>query len=160
MRLATPTSREVRSSAELSAPVERVWEVLTDFASFPTWNPVLRSASGPLVPGGRQRISHVLGGRRLTVRPTVTVVDPPRELRWLAAQRVPGLFDVDRRFLLEPLDASHTRLTQSESATGLLAPLLMALMGNSILAGYQAHEAALRSRVTAPQRRTQGVGRS
>lgn len=153
-------SKQVRSQAELPAPVERVWEVLTDFASFPTWNPFIRSASGPLVPGGRLRITLLLSGRRLTFRPTVTLVDPPHELRWLAAQRVPGLFDVDRRFLLEPLSASRTRLTQSESATGLLAPLLMSLMGRSILAGYQAHEAALRSRVASPQRRTQGVGRS
>lgn len=152
---------EVRSQAELPAPVERVWEVMTDFASFPSWNPFLLSASGSLVPGGRLDITLRLSGRRLRFRPHVTVVDPPHELRWLAAQPWPGVFDVDRRFRLEPVGGGRTRLTQSEHATGVLAPVLMALMRRSILAGYRAYEAALHERLTrARQRSAQEVGRS
>ena len=142
--------REVRSSTELAAPAERVWRELTDFASFPSWNPFIRAAEGPLVVGGRLRIRLRLAGLPVTFRPRVTRVDPPRELRWLAAQWVPGLFDVDRRFVIDPVAPDRCRFTQSESATGLLAPLLMRLGARPILAGYRSFEAALRDRVALP----------
>ena len=34
--------KELHSEIEINAPVERVWEVLTDFASYPRWNPFIR----------------------------------------------------------------------------------------------------------------------
>jgi len=124
-----------------------VWGALTDFRSFPSWNPFIRRADGALVPGGRIHVTLRLGGRLVTLHPKLTVVDEPRELRWLARQRVPGLFDVDRRFLLEPVEASRCRFVQSETASGLFAPLVMPLLRRRILAGYREMDSALKSRV-------------
>ena len=38
----------VTSSIEIAASPERVWQVLTDFASYPKWNPFILSLSGRL----------------------------------------------------------------------------------------------------------------
>ena len=38
--------KELRSEIEIQASAERVWQLLTDFASFPQWNPFIRKASG------------------------------------------------------------------------------------------------------------------
>ncbi|MGH3914841.1 MAG: FAD-binding protein [Pseudonocardiaceae bacterium] len=138
---------QLRSEVEIDASPERVWAVLTDFPSFPRWNPFIRSAHGRLRPGEQLTIKLRLGRRLMTFRPRVTVVDEPRELRWLARQWVPGLFDVDRRFLIESVGATGSRFVQSESGSGVLAPVLMPLMRRGILRGYHALNAALKSRV-------------
>src|SRR5215210_9363232 len=45
--------KELHSEIEINAPAQRVWEVLTDFASYPQWNPFIRRASGvPTAPCG------------------------------------------------------------------------------------------------------------
>src|SRR5919206_3637792 len=38
--------KELHSQIEIDAPAERVWHLLTDFASYPQWNPFIRSISG------------------------------------------------------------------------------------------------------------------
>ena len=139
--------RQPHSEVAIDASPERVWAVLTDFPSFPAWNPFIRSARGRLLPGERLTITLLLGRRLVTFRPHLTVVDQPRELRWIARQLMPGLFDVDRRFLIEPVGTSGCRFVQSETGSGLLAPVLMRLMRRGILRGYRAFNAALKSRV-------------
>src|SRR5205814_5893919 len=44
---------ELRTETEIDGPVERVWQVLTDFKSFPDWNPFIRSIRGKAVEGSR-----------------------------------------------------------------------------------------------------------
>ncbi len=75
--------KELHSEIEIDAPAERVWRLLTDFASYPEWNPFIRSISGQPTPGERLEVRiEPPGGRDMTFRPTVltvcfTVVDPP-----------------------------------------------------------------------------------
>lgn len=132
---------------DIDASPQRVWEALTSFSSFPTWNPFIREAEGELRPGARIKIKLRLSGVLVPFRPVLTVVDEPRELRWLARQWIPGLFDVDRRFRLEPLGTDGCRFTQSESGSGILAPLLMLLMKAPIVRGYEEFNAAIKARV-------------
>jgi uncharacterized protein YndB with AHSA1/START domain len=56
-----------QTSFEINAPATRVWEVLTDFRSYPQWNPQILWASGN-IEEGRESISgwHCLAGLRWT----------------------------------------------------------------------------------------------
>ncbi|MEV4351654.1 SRPBCC domain-containing protein [Actinoplanes sp. NPDC049596] len=139
--------REISAVVQIAAPPARVWQTLTDFASFPAWNPFIRRAEGPLVVGGRLRITLRLGRVPVPLRPRVTAVVEPRQLRWLARLAVPGLFDVDRRFALEPAGPDGCRFHQAETAHGLLAPVLMPLLRRPIRRGYLQLNTALRNRV-------------
>jgi hypothetical protein len=141
-------ARTIQSAVEIDAPAERVWKLLTDFGSFPTWNPFIREAQGTLEPGAKLRIRlRVLGKRSLTFRPRVTRVEPNRELTWLARTGPPGVLDVERRFLIEPTGNGRVRFEQSEVCTGLLAPALRPIgMEASILDGYRAFERAIKDR--------------
>jgi hypothetical protein len=86
------------------------------------------------------------GGRAMTFKPTVTVVDPSLELRWLGRLLLPGLFDGEHRFRLEPLDGDRTRFVQSERFSGIL----VAFSGKGLAKterGFDAMNEALKLRV-------------
>ena len=147
-------NRRLVDTLEIAAPVEAVWALLTDFASYPQWNPFVPEALGEARVGQRLTIRLRLGKRRITLHPRVTRVDRPRELRWRAKWGASGWFDVDRGFLMERTGQSRTRLWQEEVCSGLLAPLVFALSNaeRDILAGYRGLARALKERAELGQR--------
>ncbi len=139
--------REVQSEIEIDAPPERVWEVLTDFEAYPDWNPFMRYMRGDLREGGKfeTRIEPP-EGRGMTFKPTITRVDPPRELRWLGRMMLPRIADGEHAFELHPLDGGRTRLVQREQFRGVLVPILWRMMGKRTEAGFEAMNEALKAR--------------
>ncbi len=146
--------KQVHAEIDIDAPAERVWDLLTDFRSFPSWNPFIRRASGDIRPGSRITVHlQLLGRRPMVFKPTVTKVEPNRELRWLARFLMPGLFDVERTFLIRPHEHDDTgvRFVQHEDCSGVLTPLIFALGAKDrILRGYRALNQALKARAEAP----------
>jgi hypothetical protein len=116
--------KELRSEIEIGAAPERVWEVLTDFVSFPSWNPFIRSVAGQAATGARLEVRiEPPGGRAMTFRPTVLAAEPPRELRWLGRLLFPGVFDGEHSFHIEPTGEGGSRFVQRERFSGALVPL-------------------------------------
>jgi hypothetical protein len=136
----------VHDQIDIEASPERVWQVFTDFGSFPSWNPFIRKMKGELVPGRKLHITLRLGKRLMRFRPRVTVVKPAREIRWLARQPIHRLFDVERGFEFEPRGKSGTRFVQFEVGRGLMAPIVMPMMRRRIAKGYSALNHALKAR--------------
>ena len=108
--------KEISTEIEIDASAERVWQVLTDFSSFPDWNPFVQSLEGAVREG--ERIKVRLKG--MTFRPTVLKFEPNSEFRWRALlphragrgspstirseralHRGPGAADVSRRPIQE-----------------------------------------------------------
>ena len=144
-------SRFIKTETIIDAPAERVWAEMTDFASFPSWNPFIREASGTLKVGEQLKIKLALDhGLKMTFKPRVTVVRPNRELRWLATLWRPGVFDVDRAFEIEPYGEDRVRFVMSEKCTGWMTPVLFATnLEAQLYRGYDAFNQALRRRVEA-----------
>ncbi len=59
----------------------------------------------------------------MTFRPRVLAATPGRELRWLGRLLIPGLFDGDHSFVIEPTGPSSCRLVQGETFRGLLVAM-------------------------------------
>jgi hypothetical protein len=139
--------KELRSEIEINAPPERVWVLLADFGSFPEWNPFIREAEGQLEEGVRLRVFlQPSGGRGMTFRPTVLTAEPQRELRWLGHLGVPGVFDGEHIFTIEPLDGGRVRFVQREVFTGVLVPLFARSLDRDTLRGFQEMNQALKER--------------
>jgi uncharacterized protein YndB with AHSA1/START domain len=51
-----------QTSFEINASATRVWEVLTDFGSYPQWNPQIPRASANIVEGARIHLRLALPG--------------------------------------------------------------------------------------------------
>ena len=45
--------KELHSEIEIAASAQRVWDILTDFSSYPQWNPFIRRISGEAKIGER-----------------------------------------------------------------------------------------------------------
>src|SRR5829696_5776379 len=117
--------KELYSEIEIAASAERVWRILTDFASYPQWNPFIRRISGEPAAGERLEVRlEPPGGMGITLRPTVLNAEPNRELRWLGRLLVKGLFDGEHSLTIQQLGENHVRFVQSEAFNGLLVPLL------------------------------------
>lgn len=134
---------------DIAAPPDVVWAVLTDFPSFGRWNPFIVHIAGTVVEG--QRLEARLqppGGRAMTFRPTLRVVRQERELRWLGRLALPGLFDGEHIFLVEPTETG-VRFTQREEFRGVLVPLLWRQLDTKTRAGFEAMNEALKLRAEA-----------
>ena len=140
----------VRTEIDIQDEPERVWEMLTDFASYPEWNPFIRRIAGPVAVGARlEALLQPPGGRGMLFRPTILAAEPGRELRWLGRLGVPGVFDGEHAFRIEPLARGRVRFVQEERFSGVLAPLLLRFLERGTRQGFEAMNRALRDRVEA-----------
>ena len=141
------------ASIEIKAPPEQVWEVLTDFAAYPRWNPFMtegRITSGErLRPGATLHIRLEQSSGSSTMDPKVLGVSPGRELRWLGKLGPGWLVDGEHRLLIEETGHGSVRLTQSESFSGILAPIAEGTLRAETLPQFRAMNTALKERVEA-----------
>jgi hypothetical protein len=138
--------REIHAEALIDAPPARVWRLLTDFASYQDWNPFFREAAGELRAGATVRVRVEIPGQGTRVfTPRIVELTPERELTWIGRLVLPGLFDGEHGFLLEPVDGGRrTLLVQHENFSGLLLPLFSAELEAATRRGFEAMNAALR----------------
>ena len=120
---------EIRSEAQIVGTPDEVWAVLSDFGSYGEWNPGMDDVQGEAKAGSRLTIRFTLnGGRTRTMRPTVLVVEPGRELRWLGRLLMPWVFDGEHRFEIHETTPGSVTFVQGERFKGLLVPFLRKLI--------------------------------
>ena len=131
---------------DIAATPQRVWQVLGDLAAYREWNPFIVEASGRLAAGDRLTLRmQPVGGRAMTLRPTLARVDEGALLRWTGRLGVPGLLDVDHRFVLEAT-GSGTHLTQEEDFRGLLVPFVAGTLDRGTRPAFVLMNEALKAR--------------
>jgi hypothetical protein len=116
--------KELRTHIEIDATPERVWQILTDFAAYPEWNPFIRAIEGDAEVGAKLEVRiEPPGGRAMTFKPTVLTAAPGEELRWLGRVLAPRLFDGEHILRIEAVDDSRVRFIQAERFRGALVPV-------------------------------------
>jgi hypothetical protein len=109
-------------------------------------------ASGSARRGERLTIRlQPVGGRGTTFRPTVLEADPDKRLRWIGRVLVPGVFDGEHSFTVQPLGQGQVRLVQQEDYRGLLVPLLAGSLDRRTLPAFEQMNQALKRRAEAQQ---------
>lgn len=137
--------KQLYSEIEIQATPENVWPILTDFANFPQWNPFIHRAGGELKAGSRLEVYiQPPGGSGMTFRPTVLKVEPQREFRWLGHLIIPGLFDGEHIFAIEPLGPDRVKFVQREEFRGILVSLMLRFIGQNTRRGFEAMNQALK----------------
>ena len=105
---------------EIEAPPEQVWEVLTGFNDWPSWNPEVKSLAmqGPVSEGTEFRWKAGPG----TIRSTIQEVQAPRRIAWTG--RTMGIRAI-HTWDLEPREG-RTFVRTAESYEGAVVRLARA----------------------------------
>jgi hypothetical protein len=143
---------EVVTRTTIEAPPEAAWAVLMDFVTFPEWNDFIQQIKGEAREGAWLEVRiRMQGASSMTFRPKVLAVRPAREFRWRGHLVVPGLFDGEHFFLLEPKGAG-CELTHGERFSGVVAGLLRSRMVPRLERSFDAFNRAFKARVEELQR--------
>jgi hypothetical protein len=141
-------SLSVSVQARISAPVEKAWQVLTDFGSYHAWHPVLTLephaepvAVGTLIRG---QSSGGPAGEQPVVF-AVALVQEPNHLSWTGGD--PEAVAGRHSFRLEQLADGTTEFTESEVFTGPAAPEIIGGQLPELQAVYETFAAAFKNRV-------------
>jgi hypothetical protein len=138
---------QLKSEIDIAATPERVWSILINFAAYPDWNPFIRTIRGTPDLGASLVVRiQPSGTKGMTFRPTVTRVVRAQELRWLGRLLVPGLFDGEHRFAIQPLVDGKILFQQSELFRGILVPLFKRTLDRDTKRGFIEMNHALKVR--------------
>jgi hypothetical protein len=138
---------ELHTEIEIDAIPERIWHILIDFEAYQQWNPFIRYIRGSAEVGQSLKVRiQPSGARGMTFRPTVLVAEGPRELRWLGRLLMPGIFDGEHRFAIEPISDRTARFHQSERFRGILVPLFRRSLDGDTRRGFTEMNRALKQR--------------
>jgi hypothetical protein len=138
-------SEKITTETDISASAPTVWNILTDFAAYPEWNPFIKSIAGDLAEGSRLTVRlEPPGGRGISMTPKLVSVIPQEELKWLGHLLIPGIFDGEHRFSIRSAGNGSIRFTQEESFTGMMVPLTRSILAKTRKGFVQMNEALKR----------------
>ncbi|WP_330291267.1 SRPBCC domain-containing protein [Streptomyces sp. NBC_00576] len=137
----------ITAVTDIASSPDEVWKVLTDFASYAQWHPVLRFVDMPteILPGTQLR-AQVSTGTETDGEYSFTVVhyEAPRRLAWEGG--IPDVLTGRHSFVLEPCDGG-TRFTESEEFTGTAAVETVEPARSQMEEGYASYGRALKERL-------------
>lgn len=130
---------------EIASEPEAVWDVLTDFVAWPSWNPDVKSMAfeGGLAEGAEFRWKAGPG----TITSTIRRVEPPLLIGWTGKTLGMSAVHVYR---LERRDGG-TLVTTEESFDGPIARLARRPLRRMLAASLEGGLRALKTRVEAPR---------
>lgn len=141
--------KAIETQIDIRADAALVWSVLTDFAAYPDWNPLIKDITGDLRRGGRLRVRIALRDRRpATFRPRVITCQPGRELTWIGRVLVPGVFDGCHTFRIAQT-GSGVLVHHCERFTGLFSAFFGQSDLDAVREGFEAMNTALKARCEA-----------
>ena len=113
--------REIKTEIQISAPIDKIWHVLTDLDNWKDWNPTAKQASGSMSIGSKLTITMIGEDcKEMTYQPHVLEVNPPKIFRWRAKMMAGFLFTNDRVFELKEKNGG-TEFVNKELFSGLMA---------------------------------------
>ena len=136
---------QVVTQIAIAAPRAKVWAILTDFSSYPSWNPFIRRIEGkPAVGEVITADLHTTNLKPRTVNAKILVVDPGQQLRWLG--NLPGLFSGEHYWILRDRPDGGTDLEQGEVFRGVMVPFIKP---ERLRVDYEAMNKAMKARAEA-----------
>lgn len=88
--------KQIKTSIQINATKEAVWNVLMDFEKYSEWNSFIKSVTGKVEVGNIFQVK--LQG--MTFKPKVLTLNKSSEFKWLGHLLFKGLFDGEHRFFL------------------------------------------------------------
>lgn len=123
---------------DIDAPIQTVWQVLTNFAEYKVWNRFTPSVrcDGELGSAVEMRVCFP-GTKPMKQSEILNVFEPPHRLAWGMQMGTRALLVANRYQILEPIGDQRTRYTTVDYISGLLAPVVRVLYAEPMRRGFQ-----------------------
>ncbi|AJW61682.1 Polyketide cyclase / dehydrase and lipid transport [Elizabethkingia miricola] len=116
----TVMAKEIKTEIVIQAAPEKIWKILTDFESYPQWNPFIVSVTGDVEKGNKIAVSiKPSDGKGMIFKPIILTKIDSKELSWQGRLLFNGLFDGKHKFELIDNGNGTTRFIQSEKFSGI-----------------------------------------
>lgn len=130
-------TKEIRTEVVINAAPEKIWTILSDFESYPNWNPFIKSIKGEVKVGNKITVRiEPPEAKGMTFKPKVLSFENNKEFSWLGHLLFPGLFDGEHKFELIDNGNGTTTFKQSEKFNGILVPLFKNMLDKNTVNGF------------------------
>jgi hypothetical protein len=108
-------------TANIRAPKDRVWALLTDAPGFPRWNSTVKRVGGTIALGERLELEVPTAPGR-TFKPKVTELEPAQRMVW--SDGMAPMFKGVRTYALDARPDGSTDFTMTEVFSGVMLPMI------------------------------------
>ncbi len=131
----------------ISAPAQTVWQVLTDFDSYPDWNPFTVRAESTLEIGSAVDLYIPRGQKMMKQSFVLEVFDPPNEIAWRLPKMLhKAIFNAYRTQKVVPVDNESCTYTTADTFDGWIAAKLYRSQSDWVLKNFNKLADALKRR--------------
>lgn len=137
--------REYHTDIIIDAPIQNVWTYLTDFPTYPEWNPVLGWMKGDFQVDGRIQMFVKPLGRSFYA--TLKSFKSPEAMAWVGVQVAPWFLSGEHYYRLESLSDTSTQLFHGEYFRGLASVFIKRTTLAEMEETFVQHNQLLKERV-------------
>ena len=135
--------KQIHTQIQIQSSPAQVWSVLTDFDSYPDWNPFVRSVKGTVALHNTIEVD--LPG--MNFKPVITSFKQDQQFSWLGHLGFKGLFDGEHSFQLIDNQDGSTTFVHSENFKGILVRLFSKTLDGKTKAGFEEMNESLKIEV-------------
>ena len=130
-------AKVIETKIIIQASAESIWAILTDFKSYPKWNPFITSLRGEVAVGNRIRMRlEPPNATAMTFTPKILTKIDQKEFSWQGHLFIKGLFDGRHKFEIVDNGNQTCTFVHSEQFNGLLIPLLSSMLDKNTKEGF------------------------
>ena len=137
--------QSIKTEITIHASIQTVWNILTNFEAYPSWNPFIISIKGKAEQDARLKTIMLNNGKENAFTPIITILETEQKLEWLGKLPL-GMFNGNHYFHLEALDANTTKLIHGEHFSGWLSGLILKMIKEETIRGFEAMNQALKTK--------------
>ena len=138
-------AKEIRTEIIIQASREKVWNILTDFANYPGWNPFITEISGDLHIHKKLHVTLCPpDSKSVSFKPRLLVNNQNNQLAWIGHLLIPGLFDGHHIFELVDNHDGSTTFIQREIFKGALVGFFKKKLDNNTREGFESMNRSLK----------------
>ncbi len=121
---------------QINAPIDVVWDILTDVENYGRWNPFTPQARTDFTIGSLVHLRVRIGLETINIAETICAYERPRLIAWSKAFGTRWLLLAVREQHLELLDETSCSYHNTDRLTGMLAPIVYLCFGGYMRRGF------------------------
>ncbi len=144
----TSEALEIRTTVDIEAAPDRVWQLLMEFDDYQVWNPFIRGIKADkLSIGGTLyiRVRRPPGSESIRYTAKITDFKPGAEISWRRTMGFGGLFASEHAMIIVQRGHFGSCFIQRERFSGMLADSVYNRIGSDIAASFKAMNRALKA---------------